>query len=587
MRNPIAPEMRWLYVQARPFLHWNGLSFLCFTAASLLALFQPLLMKWLIDEVLPRRDAMLLVVATVLLFVSYEGRALATSLAGFLTLSSTQCMALRLRMRLLKHLDCLSMEYHEGTSVGTRLYPFREPIEEIAYFGSDLMPSVLRTLVAICFTFAAMLALNPRMTLAILPLIPAFLVARHYFRRKLERDAESVQKERTQVNGFLQEHLAAVVQIQLLRQESHQERGAFRLLAKSVKSQLKLSRTGVLFSASTSLAIASAASAVMGYGGSSVVAGTLTVGGLVAFYSYVTQLFEPLSGAMDIYARALRTLSSIRQVQHAFSLEPSITNRVSAIAVPAACSDLKFQNVTFSHTKQGGFLHIPLLEIPAAQRIGVVGPNGAGKSTFAKLATRLYDVRSGRVTLGGIDVRDLELGTLRALLCYLPQSPALFDDSIARNLQLGNRAASKSELFEIMELVGLGGLLDRLPEGLNARIGPGASRLSGGERQRLVLARTLLQRPRLLILDEATSALDSAAEYAILPKIHRRLPEATLIFLSHRLWTLTWVDRILVFDAGLIVQDGTPDSLNRQDGLYRHLFRRGESSASASARYTG
>jgi ABC-type multidrug transport system fused ATPase/permease subunit len=581
MRNLFPPELCWLYRQVKPFLRWHAISFLCFTAGSLLALAQPLLMKWLIDVALPKRQAMLLVAGTALLFVAYEGRALCTSLAAYLTLCSTQRMALGLRMRLLKHLDTLSVEYHEGTPVGSRLYPFREPIDEIAYFGSDLFPSILRTLVATFLTFSAMLTLNAPMTFAILPFVPVFLLARHYFRRRLERDADGVQRERTLLNGFLQEHVAAVIQIQLLRRENCQERTAFRLLAKTLKSQQRLSKTSVLFTAWTSLAIAAAASAVVGYGGSNVLAGTLTIGGLVAFYSYVTQLFEPLSSAMDMYARALRTFSSIRQVQLAFSLQPAVKNRPSAVPVPITIrSVLLFQNVSFGYAKRNDFLQIPFLKIPAGQRVAVVGPNGAGKSTFAKLAARLYDVTSGSVRVGGIDVRDLELGSLRATVCHLPQTPALFDDTLVGNLRLGDRGASETELFDVIEFVGLGDLVDRLPEGWNARIGPGGSRLSGGERQRLTLARTLLQRPRILVLDEATSALDPTTEHAILLKIRRLLPEATLIFLSHRLLSLTWVDRILVFESGRIVQDGPHDVLQKQNGSYGHLFRACESSPS-------
>jgi ABC-type multidrug transport system fused ATPase/permease subunit len=579
MRNPFPSELRWLYAQVKPFLPWHGLSFLCFTTASVLALSQPLLMKWLIDEVLPQRQATLLLAGALLLFVAYEGRTLCSSLASYLTIRSTQRMALGLRMRLLQHLDALSLEYHDGTPVGSRLYPFQEPIDEIAYFGSELFPSILRAFTATILTFSIMLALNARMTLAILPFIPVFFLTRHYFRQRIEREADGVQKERSLLHSFLQEHLAAIVQIQLLRCENRQERIAFRLLATILDSQQKLSKTSVLFTAWTSLAIAAGASAVVGFGGLSVLAGTLTIGGLVAFYSYITQLFEPLSGAMDMYARALKAFSSVRQIQSALSLKPTVTNRVSAIAVPLApeCV-LRFRDVSFGYAERKDLLRIPLLEIPVGQRVAVVGPNGAGKSSFAKLAARLYDVSSGSVRVGEFDVRDLELSSLRATLSYLPQTPALFDDTVARNLRLGNRAASDAELFNVIELVGLEALFDR-QEAWKSTIGPGGSRLSGGERQRLVLARTLLHRPSILILDEATSALDPTAEHAILRKVHRLLPDTTLIFLSHRLHSLTWVDRILVFEAGRIVQDGAHDLLDKQSGLYRRLFR-----ASAASR---
>ena len=454
MRNPLPPELRWLYTQVKPFLRWHALSFLCFTVASLLALSQPLLIKWLIDKVLPERQVTLLLAGTALLFVAYEGRTLCTSLGTYLTLFSAQRTALDLRVRLLKHLNTLGADYHDKAPLGSRLYPFCEPVDEIAYFGSDLLPSILRTLFATLLTFCAMLALNPQMTFAIAPIVPVFLFARRHFRRRLECDADTVQRQRTLLNGFLQEHLAAIVQIQLLQCEQRQERIAFRFLATTLRCQQKLSKTGVLFTSSTNLAMAIAASAVIGTGGWSVSKGTLTIGSFIAFYSYVTQLFEPLSGAMDMYGMALRTFSSIRQVQKALSLEPSIKNRVRAIPIPKSVPiHLEFQRVCFGYVGQKSIIHIASLEIPARQRVAVVGRNGAGKSTFARLAARLYDPTSGSVRVGGLDMRDLQLESLRAKVCYLPQTPILFDDSFVRNLQLGNPAASEAELFDLITIV--------------------------------------------------------------------------------------------------------------------------------------
>jgi ABC-type multidrug transport system fused ATPase/permease subunit len=214
--------------------------------------------------------------------------------------------------------------------------------------------------------------------------------------------------------------------------------------------------------------------------------------------------------------------------------------------------------------------------------VAVVGRNGAGKSTFAKLAARLYDPTAGSVTVGGVNVRDLQVESLRATVCYSPQGATLFDDTFAGNLRLGNPAASEAELSVVTELVGLTERLENLPGRWNERIGPGGSRLSGGERQRLALARALLQRPPILILDEATSSLDPTAEQAILAKIDHLFPDSTLIFLSHRLWSLTWVDRVLVFDAGRIVQDGTHGLLQGQNGPYTELLRASENPPSVS-----
>ena len=314
---------------------WHVASFLCMTAASLLALLTPLVLKWLIDQVLPRRETGLLLAAAGLIFLSYQGRTALTSVGSYLTLNAVQRMALQLRMDVLRHVDQLSADYYDNTAPGAVMYPLKEPIEEVAYFGSDLLPSILRMCLTTAFTVVTMFALSPKLTFAILPLIPVFLVARQHFRTKLSVDSDSVQQHLIAWNTFLEEHISSVLPIQLLSREKHQERKAFRLLARTTRSHIALFKTGVWLTAWTSLAVVLAMSAVIGYGGRGVLTGTLSLGSLVAFYSFVTQLFDPLSGAAELYARAQRTFASIRQLQAVFAVHPSITDSPAPVDLPA------------------------------------------------------------------------------------------------------------------------------------------------------------------------------------------------------------------------------------------------------------
>ena len=236
-----------------------------------------------------------------LIFLGHQGRVALTSLGSYLMLSASQKMTLTLRVTLLEHLDTLSADYYAETPVGVAMYPLKEPIEEIAYFGSDLLPAILRMLLTTAFTVAAMCALSPVLTLTVLPLIPVFLVTRQYFRKKLGSDADAAQSDRLAWSNFLEEHLSSVISIQLLGQEKRQERRAFRLLVRSLRSQQRLYRTATWFTVWSSLAIVLAMSTVIGYGGKSVLAGTLSIGSLVAFYGFVTQLFRSAQ-------RRLRTL---------------------------------------------------------------------------------------------------------------------------------------------------------------------------------------------------------------------------------------------------------------------------------------
>jgi ABC-type multidrug transport system fused ATPase/permease subunit len=553
----LPPELVWLIKEIRPLLHLHLASFLCITIGSLLALLSPLLLKWLIDGIIPQRRVGLLLLAVALIFLGHQGRVALTSLGSYLMLSASQKMGLTLRVRLLKHLDTLSADYYDDTPVGSAMYPLKEPIEEISYFGSDLLPAILRMLLTTAFVLAAMCALSPVLTLTVLPLIPVFLVTRQYFRSKLATDADAAQDSQLAWSNFLEEHLSSVISIQLLGQQKRQERRALKLLARSLRLQQRLYRTATWFTVSSSFAIVLAMSAVIGYGGKSALARTLSIGTLVAFYGFVTQLFDPLSGASELYARAQKTFASIRKVKATLALRPGVTNALGALILPRRRpADVELAAVEFGYSRNKDLLHIPSLRISAGEQIAIAGENGAGKSTLVRLIARLYDPVSGEIRLGGEDIRNIHLKSLRQSICYLPRDPVLFDGTIASNLQFARSAVSEQEMEDAIRMVELSDFVGSLPNGLRQRIGPDGCQLSGGERQRLALARAVLQQPRVLILDEATSCLDPSAEASILHHLRHNLSLSTFIGISHRLFTFSTFRRVLLFSHGRIVSDG-------------------------------
>jgi len=572
-RNVPPTEFRWLCTRIRPFVFLQAASCVCLVGGSALALLYPLILKGLIDRVFPFHQVSLLPHAVALTFLSFEGKALFIGLGAYLTLQVGQKMALDLRMELLRNLDLLSAEYQETTPVGVKLYALREPVDEIAYFGSDLLPSLLRIVVSASFTLCAMAALSARLMSIVLLFVPIFLIARCHFRPRLERDAEAMQKSQAAVAGFLEEHLSSVVQVQMLAREKLRESIAYRFFTRAVDAQRRLARTGVCFAVSTALAVALAASAVTGYGGWRVLTGAISIGSLVAFSSYLAQLFEALGTGAEIYARAQRVVSSIRQVRTTLALRPSVTEAPSALTLPPEISAvLVLRDVRFAYSHREDVLEVHSLTIPAGERVAIVGKNGAGKSTFAKLIGRLYDPMEGEITLGAINLRIVSMDCLRSNVVYVPQRAVLFDDTVAGNLRLAKPNAPSWELEEVLAAVGLTALLGRLPLGQEEPLGPDACTFSGGERQRLTLARALLQRPRVLILDEATSCLDLIAEEAILRSIDCILPASTLLFVSHRLANLGRFERVLVLERGRIVEDGPSSILKANGGTYATLF---------------
>jgi ABC-type multidrug transport system fused ATPase/permease subunit len=310
----------------------------------------------------------------------------------------------------------------------------------------------------------------------------------------------------------------------------------------------------------TSLAVVTAMSAVIGYGGWRVVAGTLTLGSLVAFYSFVAQLFEPLSGAAELYSRAQKTFASVRQVQHVLVRQPLVVDQPGArLSAPNGAAEIEFIGVEFGYERQKRMLRVPSLSILRGERLVLAGENGAGKSTLAKLIVRLYDVDCGSVRIGGEDVRNIRLDSLRRYVCYIPREPALFDGSVGFNLRFVKPSVSDEELRDALQGAGLLELVRTLPKGFDQRIGPGGCQLSGGERQRIAIARALLQKPKILVLDEATSCLDPCSEELILRNVFRSLAESTVLVVSHRHSTFSLVARRIFMSDGEIVNDGGTD----------------------------
>ena len=322
----------------------------------MLALVNPLVLMWVIDRVLPNRNIALLICAVIAIFLSSELRPILSSSGVYLTLLASQRTVVSIRKEILERLDSLSAEYHENTPVGARLYALREPIEEVAYFGSDLAPAILRTALVTAFTLSAMLILNPRLTALVLPAIPAFVFVRRHFRGLLAERSDQVHATREELSAFLEEHMSSILQIQQLQQEKRQERRAFHFFADVARSQIKLAAGGMQFTTWTNLPISAAAAVIIGFGAWSALRGVMTGGGLVAFYSYVFQLFDPLSGALETYARAQRTFSSIRRLQSILALRPTVADQNGGPEMPhSTVCHIRFTGVCFGYSGRKNF----------------------------------------------------------------------------------------------------------------------------------------------------------------------------------------------------------------------------------------
>jgi ABC-type bacteriocin/lantibiotic exporter with double-glycine peptidase domain len=565
-------QFRWFIDQLRPLLLAHAFSLCLIVLSSLMFLLDPLLIKWLIDRVLPKKDFQLLFLASGGFLGIYICRLAVSGFGRLKSFSTVQKLAFRIRLGIFEQLNRLSADYHETTPVGEALYRLEQDVDQVAELGSGLVPYALQTVFNAIFVVATMFVLDIRLTCMVLPLVPLFFVFRRSFEKRLRGASESVQRESSKESSFLQEHLASIIQIQLLHQEKRQTQTFLERSTARIKALNHRNLVEILFGTSYMAIIALGTTAILAYGSYQVFIGVLTVGGLVASYSYMARLFDPLNAAVEIYSRLKRISASIERILEIIERAPSVEDRAGAVSFPSPIrGHVEMEQVSFSYRNGQPVLAKVNLKLQAGEKVALVGVSGSGKSTIAKLIARLYDTEHGAVYVDGFDVRNVRLESLRTKVCYLMQEAVLFDRTLKENLLLGKPSATNEELHQAIEIADLGELIRRLPHGWDTALGPRGNALSGGERQRVALARMVLQRPSLLLLDESTSALDAPSERRVFMNLSKHFLNQTIVFISHRISALKWVDRIVALNQGVVEEQGTHDQLLRRGGLYTYL----------------
>lgn len=568
------PDFAWLLTELRPHMKWQLLSIVLMVAGTVTSLIDPLILKWLIDVVIPRHDLRLLTVGVLLMLLAYGSRVGFSGISGLCTYHVSQRVLRQLRLRVFKHVTYLSSDYHDSTPVGKSMFIVKDTLEELGLISADFSPQIVRTLALSVLTVITMIHLDLRLGLIIMPLIPLFIVTIRYFSQNLRRACDVVQAEGSNVSSFLQEHLGSIPQIQLLTRERSQILRAFRVWSQLIRAGYERKRAEYIYGLCSSLVVVVGVVAVIAYGGFEVIKGTLSIGGLVAFYSYLGRLFEPLYVTVDINSRFQRARSCICRIREFLALRPSVQATECPISLesPQVGVSVEIKALTFAYREERTILTNVNLSVVPNERLALVGPSGSGKSTIAKTIARLYDSQPGEICINGIGIQALNLRSLRQNVCYVPQRAKLFSGSLRDNLRYGYPQATESELLRAAEMAGLLSVIAKLPHGWEQLLGPGGELLSGGERQRVAIARAILRNPKLLILDEATSEIDSLTELRIFDELNLRLADTTMLLISHRLNALTWVDRIAVLEEGRIIALGNHISLYGTNPLYTQLY---------------
>jgi ATP-binding cassette subfamily B protein len=349
---------------------------------------------------------------------------------------------------------------------------------------------------------------------------------------------------------------------------------------------------GRAFFVALTLVASLAQALVYGLGGYYAIHGDLSAGTVVTLALLLTRLYGPLTALSNARVDVMSALVSFDRVFEVLDLPPMIDDAPDAVELPADARTIEFDNVRFSYPTAGEVSLASLEDVAvldnapsqevlrgisfraeAGQMVALVGPSGAGKTTISQLVPRIYDVRSGSVSVGGHDVRSVTQQSLRERIGVVSQEAHMFHDTIRGNLLYARPSASDDELWQAIEAAQIGELVHGLPDGLDTLVGDRGYRLSGGEKARLAIARLLLKAPEIVILDEATAHLDSESEVAVQEALSRALEGRTSLVIAHRLSTIINADRVIVLDGGEIVETGTHAELLARNGLYAELYR--------------
>ncbi len=525
-----------------------------------------------ICEAIGNKDFQLLNLMALLALGIYFIRGIAAYGQGYLMNFVGYRVVTDMRLQVYAHMQDMSFDFFAKWRTGELLSRLLSDIQNIQTTVVNSIIEMTPNILTLFGVLTYLLYLNWRLTLMTIIVIPVLGLFINHFGNQMREISRQAQSKVADVSSILQEKVSGIRVVKSFAMEKHEvekfrqeNENNFWILMK--QAQIYATQTPLLSFIQMGVILA-----LIWYGGSEVVAGRLSGANLIAFFTGIALLADPISRLGSISTSIQSALASAERVFEVIDIKPSVTEKADAKSLSGLKGDVEFVDVSFSYDKQTKILENINIKANAGDIIAIVGRSGSGKSSLVNLIPRFYDVTKGKVLVDSNDVRDLKIFDLRRYMGIVPQETVLFSGSIKDNIAYAKVDATDAEIEHAAKMANAHDFIMSLPEKYDTLVGEKGARLSGGEKQRVAIARALLRDPKILIFDEATSSLDAESEGLVQDAIDRLMHNRTTFVIAHRLSTVQHAHKIIVLDKGNIIETGNHSELLAQNGLYKKLY---------------